>query len=172
MAKISESIINGAVYEDSTEYRGVAEITLPDISQLTAEVTGAGIGGKYTSPIVGHIDSMTMTMQFRTLSDDNFKLASPVAHTLDIRVAQQNRDSKSGALGVEKIKHTVIATPIKIGMGKIAAATTADASGEYSATYFATYVEGKKMTEIDPVNYIFIINGIDYTKEIRAALGK
>ena len=169
---ISETIINSAIYEGSTEYRGIADVTLPDISQLTAEISGAGISGNYTSSIIGHIESMKMTFTFRTITDETYKLATPGAHTLDIRVPQQKRSTGTGAIGIQNIKHTVIASPIKLSLGKIAPASTADASGEYAVSYFASYVDGVKVLEIDPINYIFIMNGVDYLKEVRAALGK
>lgn len=65
-----------------------------------------------------------------------------------------------------------IVFPKKTSLGKVATASTSDASGEYSVSYFATYLEGKKVLEIDPLNYIFFVNGKDYLAEVRRALGK
>ena len=62
--------------------------------------------------------------------------------------------------------------PINLKLGKLAPATTADASGEYAVSYLAGYVDGKKELEVDPTNYIFIMNGKDYLEDIRKALGK
>lgn len=33
-------------------------------------------------------------------------------------------------------------------------------------------MDGSKVTEIDPLNFICIINGKDYLKDVRKALGK
>ena len=55
---------------------------------------------------------------------------------------------------------------------KIPTAATADASGEYSVSYFATYIDGKKTMEIDIANFICIINGVDELAAVREALGK
>lgn len=172
MGKIGETIVNAAVYENNTEYRGVANITLPDISQLTAEIEGAGISGKYTSPVIGHVDSMKMSMSFNTVTNETYKLTTPDAHTIEIRVAQQQRDSGTGSIYREGIKYVLIVRPITLGLGKVAPATTADASGEYAVSYFAGYIDGKKVLEVDPVNYIFIMNGKDYLEDVRRALGK
>lgn len=38
MGKIGEAIVNSAVYENNTEYRGMADIQLPDVAQMTAEI--------------------------------------------------------------------------------------------------------------------------------------
>ena len=49
MPKIDETVIGFAVYEDATEYIGISEVTLPEISNITEEISGAGIGGKIES---------------------------------------------------------------------------------------------------------------------------
>ena len=41
--KIENGVTNFAVYEDATEYYGMAEVTLPEITQISEEVKGAGI---------------------------------------------------------------------------------------------------------------------------------
>lgn len=51
--KVNETIINFAVYENAVEYYGMAEVTLPEISNLTAEVQGAGISGNFESVVLG-----------------------------------------------------------------------------------------------------------------------
>ena len=59
-----------------------------------------------------------------------------------------------------------------IAPGKLAPAASAEASGEYAATYFATYIDGKKVLEIDIINFIYYVNGTDYLADVRKALGK
>ena len=59
-----------------------------------------------------------------------------------------------------------------LALGKVAAASTADVSGEYAVSYYAMYLDGSKVTEIDPLNFVCIINGKDYLKDVRKALGK
>lgn len=172
MGKISEAIANAAIYESEVEYRGIADIQLPTIEQLVAEIEGAGIAGKYTSPIIGHINSMKMTITFRLVTDETYKLATPDAHTIEIRSSQQHRDSGTGRIYREPVKYVVIIRPISLGLGKVAPATTADASGEYAVSYIAGYVNGEKVLEVDPTNYIFIMYGKDYLADIRQHLGK
>ena len=55
MPKIDETVIGFAVYEDATEYIGISEVTLPEISNITEEISGAGIGGKIESVILGRL---------------------------------------------------------------------------------------------------------------------
>ena len=70
------------------------------------------------------------------------------------------------------VKHVLVVTPTKFAPGKLAPAASAEASGEYSVTYFATYIGGVKKMEIDVINFIYFVNGVDYLADVRKALGK
>ena len=172
MAKIDEVVINYAVYEEATEYYGMAEVTLPEISNMTEEVKGAGISGTFESVILGHIEAMSLTLNFRTLTKEAIKLAEPRDHKIDLRVAQQSNDTVKGTTVVTAVKHILVVKPKKLNPGKVAPASPAEASGEYAVTYFATFIDGNKVLEIDILNFIYYVNGMDYLAEVRKALGK
>ena len=170
--KIDETVIGFAVYEDATEYYGMSEVTLPEISNLTEEISGAGMGGKVEAVILGAIEAMTTTLNFRTVTKNAIKLHEPREHKIDLRVAQQNKNTTKGVTEVGRVKHLLTLTPKKLNPGKVATASAAEVSGEYATTYFATYIDGKKMLEIDPLNYIYFVNGKDWLANVRKALGK
>lgn len=170
--KIDETVIGFAVYEDATEHVGIAEATLPEISNITEEISGAGIGGKVESVILGAIEAMTTTLNFRTVTKNAIKLHEPREHHIDLRAAQQQKDTTKGVTEVVKVKHLLTLTPKKLNPGKVATASAAEVSGEYATTYFATYIDGKKVLEVDPLNYIYFVNGVDYLADVRKALGK
>ena len=172
MAKVDETVIGFAVYEDATEYYGMSEVTLPEISNLTEESSGAGMGGKVEAVILGAIEAMTTTLNFRTVTKNAIKLHEPREHKIDLRVAQQNKNTTKGVTEVGRVKHLLTLTPKKLNPGKVATASAAEVSGEYATTYFATYIDGKKMLEIDPLNYIYFVNGKDWLADVRKALGK
>ena len=137
MPKIDETVIGFAVYEDATEYIGISEVTLPEISNITA-----------------------------------IKLHEPRQHNIDLRAAQQQKDTVKGTTEVVSVKHILVVTPKKLNPGKVATAAAAEVSGEYAVSYYATYIDGKKKLEIDPLNYIYYVNGKDYLADVRKALGK
>ena len=172
MAKVDETVIGFAVYEDATEYYGMSEVTLPEISNLTEEISGAGMGGKVEAVILRAIEAMTTTLNFRTVTKNAIKLHEPREHKIDLRVAQQNKNTTKGVTEVGRVKHLLTLTPKKLNPGKVATASAAEVSGEYATTYFATYIDGKKMLEIDPLNYIYFVNGKDWLADVRKALGK
>ncbi|WP_050698000.1 phage major tail tube protein [Anaeromassilibacillus senegalensis] len=169
---MDQSVINFAVYEDSVEYIGMAKATLPDLTALTQSISGAGIAGNIEAVILGHYDAMTLGLSFRTTSEQAVKLSEPRRHTIDLRVAQQTEDTVAGEVKVQKIKHILVVVPKSDKGGSIAPAAPTDGSGEYAVRYWATYINGKKKREIDPLNFICYVNGVDYLDDVRKALGK
>lgn len=172
MPKIDDSVINFAVYEDGTEHLGMAEVTLPEISNITNEVKGAGINGTYESVVIGHIEAMTLTLNFRTFTKSAVKLAAPGLHQIDLRAAQQSTDSATQKKKVAKVKHVMKIESKKLAPGKVAPASPADASGEYPVSYWAAYIDGEKVLEIDILNFIYFADGTNYLADVRKALGK
>ncbi len=173
MGKVDETVIGFAVYEDAVEYLGISEAELPEISNIIAEIEGAGINGKYESPILGQVEPMSLILNFRTITKNAVKLFEPRWHNIELRAAQQKQDPTKGKVDVVSVKHALTIMPKKMKMGKMATATTADVSGEYAVIRYANYIDKKKMLEIDPLNYIYYVNGQDDRWEkIRKALGK
>ena len=172
MPKFDESVIGFAVYEDSTEYVGMAKATLPDLTSLTQSISGAGIAGNVEAVILGHYDAMSLTLNFRTTTAQSIQLSEPRRHSIDLRIAQQIEDTVAGTVDVQKVKHLLVVIPKKDTAGSVAPAAPSDGSGEYAVRYWATYIDGKKYREIDPFNFICYINGTDYLASVRSALGK
>ena len=89
MSKVDELVINYAIYEDATEYLGTTEVTLPDLEYMTEELSGAGIAGNIEEIIIGHLNAMSTTFNFRTVTEAAVTLMEPRVHRIDLRVAQQ-----------------------------------------------------------------------------------
>lgn len=166
------AVINFAVYEDGKEYIGTASATLPDISLLTVSHSGAGIGGNIEDVIMGHVDSMTLSLNFKTLNENAFSLCELRYHDIDLRVAQQEEDPVSGAIKTRAVKHIMRVIPKKTSGGGVAPASAADISGEYAVRYWKTTIDGEKKLEIDPLNFICYVNGSDALADVKTALGK
>lgn len=171
MSKIDQAIINFKVYEDGSEYMGMASATLPDLTFLSQTISGAGIGGNIEAPVLGHMDAMTLSLAFRTLTEHSYKLTAPKVHHIDLRVAQQVEDNETGQLKAVAVKHVLVVVPKTLKGGNVAPAASADASGEYAVRYWATYIDGEKVLELDPMNFICFVSDTDYLTTVRKALG-
>lgn len=172
MDKRTEAYIDFLVYRNSRELLGVAKAKMPDIKFLTQTVSGAGVAGNVEAILKGMIDAMTLGLEFISATDSAVELAAPVKHNIDLRVAEQQWNKVKARSEVASSKYVMVVIPKSTTIGGIATASPADASGEYAVYYYAAYKGNKQLWEIDPYNYICKINGVDYMKEVRAALGK
>ena len=172
MPNFDESVINFAVYEDSVEYVGMAGVTLPNLAAIVQTLSGAGIAGNVEVPVLGHYDVMSLTLNFRTTTEHSVRLSEPRRHNIDLRMAQQIEDTVAGEVKVQSIKHVLVVVPKTDTGGTIAPAAPTNGSGEYSVRYWATYIDGSKVREVDPLNFICEVNGVDYLADVRKAIGK
>lgn len=171
MPEIPEKLINFSVYKDGKDWLGLASVDLPSIDAMTETVSGAGIAGEVDSPTLGHFGSMTMTLNWRTLSRPGANLFEQKAHSLTIRGAQQVYDSQNGEYRSVGVAVTVRATPKTGALGSLAPNTATNSTNEMEITYIKIDIDGKTVLEIDKFNFKCVINGVDTLAEVRQQLG-
>ncbi|MEC1744119.1 phage major tail tube protein [Schinkia azotoformans] len=171
MNQVPEKLIAFRVYQDGNDLLGVADVEMPSIEAMTETVKGAGIAGEFESPVIGHYGSMTTKLNWRTLSKPVIHLTQPKAHNLEFRGASQVFDAGSGEYKFPPLKVTMRCTPKKTELGKLDVGAKSDSSNEFEVSYIKVFIDGKAVLEIDKFNYICVIDGVDYLKGVREALG-
>ena len=169
---MDQSVINYAIYEDGVEYYGMATVQMPTLANLTQTLSGAGISGNIEEVVLGHQDAMTVTLNFRTTTPASIRLSEPRRHVLDLRIANEEEDPVENALTVPPEKHVMVVIPKTHNVGQIAPGQPTNGSGEYAVRYWATWLNGTKVREIDPMNMKYEVNGVDYLADVRRAMGK
>lgn len=169
---VPERLTAFRVYLDgTTDLAGVADIQLPSMENLTETVKGAGIAGEYESPTVGHFGSMVLAINWRTVTKDMLKTLRQKAQRFDCRGAFQEYDAAAGEYVIRQCRTVVQGISKKVDIGKHETGATSDGSTEIEVLYLKISLDGKTAVEIDKLNYICIIDGVDYLAEVRAALG-
>lgn len=107
-----------------------------------------------------------------TSTEQSVRLSAPRRHNIDLRAAQQIEDTVAGEVKVQNIKHILVVIPKTDTGGSIAPAAPTNGSGEYAVRYWATYIDGVRTREVDPLNFICYVDGTDYLADVRKALGK
>jgi len=171
MAKQPEAIINYEVYEDGKRFLGISQAVLPNIAFLTQTINGSGMNGNVEAVLVGMMDAMSATLNFRDATKAAVQLCAPEKHNITLMVAKQHWDTEKIRKGITADKFVMVVLPKNTQFGTVAPASASDASGEYTVYYYAGYRDDKLIFEIDPWNYKCTINGKDYTEKIRKALG-
>ena len=165
---MDQSVINFAVYEDGTEYYGMASVQMPTLSNLTQSLSGAGISGNIEEVVLGHQDAMTVTLNFHTTTPQSIALSEPRRHTIDLRIANEEEDPVTNALTVPSEKHVMVVIPKTHNVGQIAPAQPTNASGEYAVEYINVFLDGRPVIEYDPFNYVCRIGGADILGSVRS----
>ena len=169
---VPEVLRNFRVYEDGVDDMiGLADVELPTFEAPTEDIKGPGLAGTIAAPVLGHYNSMESKLNWRTVLKKNISLAAPKAHHLDIRGDQQVYDPKNGEYKTSAIKAVIIGAPKSTDLGKFETATTTGTANTLEVNYIKVTVDGKTMLEIDKYNYVCVIDGVDYLKGSREALG-
>jgi P2 family phage contractile tail tube protein len=173
MAKkqIPQLLSNFMAYRNGTDYLGVVDVDLPDLEMMSETVSGAGIAGEIDSPIIGQFASMTATLNWRVLDKANFKLARQEVQHIDFYGSIQTFDNTSGTYKQVPIKVTLRGLPKNTPLGSLKAGGTMDNSNELEVVYIKILYDGKAVVEIDKLNFVCVIDGVDYAADIRRNLG-
>lgn len=168
---VPERLNNFKLYNGTNSLVGIVDVELPSLEAMTDTVSGAGIAGEIDSPTVGHFGSMTMTVNFRTITGDVVSLAEQRAHDLTARGSMQIYDAGTGEYKFVNVRVVVKAIPKNLGLGTFAVASATDTSHEFEINYIKMDLDGREVLEIDKLNFKAVINGKDYLSAVRQFLG-
>jgi P2 family phage contractile tail tube protein len=165
--------VNFSIYDsNSQDLLGVAEATLPSFETMTETISGAGLAGEIDMPVLGHFGSMTVELNWRTMTADATRLSQQKAHYLDMRGSIEHYDERSGVVTSIPMKVAVITVPKSLNMGNLNVETGSDSSSELECVYIKVWIDGKEVVELDKFNYIHRVHGVDYLASVRRDLGK
>lgn len=165
--------INYAVYENNSEYRGQANVKLPDKSNKTITVNGAGIPGDVELPVVGHYNALSATFTFTDANKDTYKMCEQRKHTIMIYAAKQTYNAVAGRMETHSYKHIMDLYPKTRTSGEIAPASLQGASVDFALLSLKSYIDNELVEDFDPLNFRDVdSSGNDALAEVRSALGK
>lgn len=144
--------------------------TLPSIEMLTDTIKGSGIMGEIDFPSYCQPGAMTFGVGFRVDTPDAATLSAPGVHEFELRWATDKFDSGNISIGFDSHKAIIKGACKKYDPGKVETGAAQDGSNEYEVFYYKKFLNGKAIIEIDKLNNVYKINGIDYAASLRAAL--
>ena len=71
----------------------------------------------------------------------------------------------------QAVKVNVRGLPKETDMGSLKPADHTDSKNTLELVYYKVTIDGVRKIEIDKLNYIHFINGVDYLESVRRALG-
>lgn len=156
-------------YKNGKQLIGVAgELTLPEITNLTDSMEGAGTGGNMDIPVVGLVDDMEIEIAFMSLCEDVFSIMDPTeSASITLNGALQGSDTGTGSVGYQNISITVRGLLKKFAPGTMKSGAKMGSSVTLGLSYYKVVLNGKTMIEIDRFNGVYTINGKDVLREVR-----
>jgi len=165
---VPEKINDANCYLDGNKMIGVAaSIDLSEVNMKTSTVSGMGINGELDSPTIGVFESIEQEVQFNTLYSSFADMLSPLSTVnLTFRAAQQVYD-KTGGYAFKGLRVVEMGRVKKFKPGKIEKGESMEATVTIELTYILIENDGVKLVEIDKLNGVFVVNGVDMLAEIR-----
>lgn len=168
IAGIPEVIHDFNLYLGGNKLGGVTgEVALPDFEAVTETISGAGILGEFESVIAGRYGSMEQEVPFRVINEDMFKLIDPtVPVELTLRGAIQQTVKATGAVDYIGMRVVFRGRSKKIAIGTVKQGGPMDSSIALELTYILIEMDGKSKVELDKINGVFKINGVDLLAKV------
>lgn len=147
-----------------------SDLQLPSIEKMTDTLKGSGIMGEIDLPTFGQVGSMTLTINNRADSAQYAMLSRPGEIKFEVIWAVDVFDSSNVKVGIQQHKAFMSGVNKKYDPGKVEIGAGSDGSSEFEIYYFRKIVDGKEVLLVDKLNYKYVVNGVDYHAELRAAL--
>ncbi len=157
------------VYNKGNALIGMSsEITIPDFTAITEEMSGSGLLGKIQEAVMGHFDSQEMEIGFLNLDDDIFSFADPLEVVdLNLRASQQTLSKGGGTAGYRGIRIAVRGKLKSFKPGVLKQAGLMNASVTLEMHYILIEIDGETKLELDKLNQVYRVGGKDIMEEMR-----
>jgi P2 family phage contractile tail tube protein len=168
---VNQKNINYEMYLDGARMLGTVDITHPNVQAITQEVKGAGIAGTIDSPVLGHTQDLTGTINFRTIVGDLRDLLVQQYQHMEFWGAIQTLDPGTGEFIVKQHKIIWRAMIKNDTMGNFNVGELQGRGLEFGLIYLKEMYDDQLVREIDKLNYIHNVGGQDFLSQVRAAVG-
>lgn len=155
---------------NGTRLLGTSNITLPNLENMDVTIKGAGISGEITAPTIGHFKSLEVELNWRTIHSDLTMFSMQRATDILLYGAMENYDHGTGAIKAEQVKIQIRGLPKSAEFGKFEPAAETESKSKLEIITMKIDVASKNIVNIDKINFICVVNGVDYLAETRNAL--
>lgn len=165
-------IFNANIYVDGTNalLGRAKEITLPEVAVKTEEHVGLGMIGALELPT--GLSVMTTKIKWAGWYADQLVLgANPFeAHKLQVRAPQESYEAGGRVAEVPLVANLTVRWK-KTPLGVFAAQTGQEPEDELTTTYCRVVLGGRELVEIDVIENVWRVDGVDVLERYNKALG-
>ena len=165
---IPQVLTNCAAFVDGVSFAGdVPTLTLPKLTQKVTDYQGGGM----SAPIelatgLDKLEAAFTTNGIRRESLKYFDLSDQTACNVVFRASYKGLKGR-----VTPVVVTMRGGIKEVDMGDWKAAGEAEIKHALKLVYYKLEIDGRVMYEIDPINMVQVVDGVDQLAEERSALG-
>lgn len=173
--RIPNHVANYSIFLGGRRLIGLADVTLPNIQNLSDSFKGSGIFGEIDMPVQAHFQAMTVTLNWNTVIDDMVIATLQEKAVLDAWAAIQEDDP-----GLHKIVHSgwrfvMGVAPKTFNLGKLEVGSKGECVSEYELISIRAIRNDVTVMQIDKENAVCRWwNGnrlVDHAARIRQLIG-
>ena len=168
---IPNQVNNYSIWFGGNRFIGMADVTLPNLVNLTDELKGAGLGGTTNIPVAAHYDDWTATFNFHVMTKEGVELMRQDGLKIEARAGIQYLEPGQHRLQIGAWRFVMAILPRGFDLGTLSIGTKENASVEVGVTYIKALLDGVEVFEKDKINMIDRVLGTDYAAAIRSAIG-
>lgn len=168
MSVIPQTLFNTTLFVDGVSLQGdVPTFDLPKVTIKTEAYRGGGMDGEIDQDMgIEKLDGAFTTNGIRRETLQHFGVFDATSTPLVFRAAFKEQKGK-----VVPVVATVRGLVKEIDTGSWAVGSKAEIKHTINCSYYKLEVDGRVIYEIDPVNMVRVIDGVDQLAAVRTALG-
>lgn len=169
---IVNKVSNCNIYLDGVSYMGRAEeVALPDISPKMLDHKALGMAGEAELPSTG-VQKMSCKIKWNAIYPDVMRKTHNCFQSLRLMV-RTSIDTFEGASRTAQTPCVVYlqAVPKKAGGLVFKPQDNVEREDEFNVTAYKMEIGGEEIVDIDVLNNIWRVNGVDQLAQYRANLG-
>jgi len=173
--RIPNLVANYSIFKDGRRLIGIADVTLPNLQNITDSLKGSGIFGEIDMPVQCHFQAMSVTLNWLTPVDDMVVATLQEKSVLDAWAAMQQDDPGAHKIIHEGWRFVMGTAPKVFNLGKLEVGTKGESVTEYELISLRALRDDRILLEIDKENAVCRWwNGntlVDYGRRIRQLIG-
>jgi len=173
--QIPQHVANYSIFRDGKRLIGLADVTLPNLQNLTDSLKGSGIFGEIDVPIQAHFQAASVTLNWLSITDDALFATLQDGAQLDAWSSVQFHDSGTGQIIHKGWRFVMTTLPKSFNFGKLEIGTKGEAVSEYELVAIRAIRDDVVVCEIDKENAICRwfdgVQLVDFAQVIRQQIG-
>ena len=166
-----KTLTNANVYIDGANLLGAAmEVSLPEVTAVMAEFKALGMQG--TLEAFSGFEKMEATVKWTSFYADVLKKVANFTQSVQLQLRGNLQEYGAGGV-TNEVPYVALltATAKKFPSGTFKASAMSEQETSFSVSYLKVTINREEIMEVDVINNIYKVNGVDVLATYRTNIG-